>query len=210
MDLKTILLAGAIALPVQQADNWQLLEYSKLPPNQVSFASDGMRIEVKQSASPIIYPLAEPRRVSRIRVSGSLSNLLDLEPGTQGEENADDFSLKIGLVVSGDKTLGGFQRMFSPKWIKTLFDLAPEGAGVDRIYFLNAVQFESLLGQQRQHPLSDLIYENNAWLLDKTGDFEFSHTLEQPQEVVALWLSIDGDDSKSSYTTIIRNLSLED
>ena len=209
MKLNTLVLAGAIALPVQQTDNWQLLEYSRLDANQVTFTRDGMEVMVDQSASPIIYPLVDPKIVTRVSVTGNLSNLLDLPPDTQGQKGNDDFSLKIGLVVAGDKTLNPVQKLFSAKWIKTLFDLAPEGTGVDRIYFLNAVQHKNLLGQQRQHPLSELIYENNVWLLDKSGDFSLDYQLESPQKVIAIWLSIDGDDTQSRYTTTIKSLVLD-
>ena len=209
MKLNTLMLAGAIALPLQHTDNWQLLEYSRLDANQVTFTRGGMEVMVDRSASPIIYPLVDAKTVTRVSVTGKLSNLLDVPPENQGQEGNDDFSLKIGLVVAGEKTLNPVQKLFSAKWIKTLFDLAPEGTGVDRIYFLNAVQHENLLGQQRQHPLSELIYENNVWLLDQSGDFSLDYRLESPQEVIAIWLSIDGDDTQSRYTTTINSLILD-
>jgi hypothetical protein len=209
MKIKALYLAAAIALPVQQVDDWQLLQFSKIAANQVSFSEAGMAINVNASASPIIYPLDQPMMVRRVEVSGMLSNLLELDEALQGDEENDDFTLKIGLVVAGDKTLGGIQKLFSPDWVITLFNLASEDTGVDNIYFLNAVQGDELLGQQRQHPLSDLIYENNVWLLDQPGEFEFTHTLDMPREVIAVWLSIDGDNSKSSYSTLIRSLRLE-
>lgn len=209
MKLNTLVLAGAIALPVQQTGGWQLLEYDRLDANDVTFTREGMMVKVDQSASPIIYPLDDPRTVTRVSVSGNLSNLLNLLPNTQGQKSNDDFSLKVGLVVAGDKTLNPLQKLVSAKWIKRLFDLAPKGTGVEKIYFLNAVQEKNLLGQQRQHPLSDLIYENNVWLLDKTGDFTFSYSLEVPQQVIAVWLSIDGDDTRSKYTITIKSLVLE-
>ncbi len=208
MNLNTLVLASAIALPVQQEENWQLLEYNRLAANEVSFSRQGMAVKVNQSASPIIYPLDNPLTVTRVEVSGNLSKLLDL-PATQGQKGNDDFSLKIGLVISGDKTLNAFQKLFSAKWIRKLFDLAPEGTGVEKIYFLNAVQDASLLGRQRQHPISELIFENNVWLLDESGDFSLNHDLEDPQQVIAIWLSIDGDDTRSSYTTTIKSLLLK-
>ena len=210
MKLNTLVLAGAIVLPLQQADDWQLLEYNRLKANQVTFTREGMKVMVDKSASPTIYPLDEPTRVTRVSVTGNLNKLLNVEANSQGEQGNDDFALKIGLVIAGDRTLNPIQKMFSAKWIKTLFDLAPEGAGIEKIYFLNAVQHKNLLGRQRQHPLSDLIYENNVWLLDSAGDFSFDYELENPQNVIAIWLSIDGDDTRSSYTTRIYSLNLGD
>lgn len=168
-----------------------------------------MLVSVNQSASPIVYPLDETKRVSRISVSGELKNLLNVQPGSQGLAGEDDFCLKIGLVIAGDKRLNYIQRMVSAEWVRTLYGLAPEDAGIDRIVFLNAVQHESQVGQQRQHPLSDLIYERNVWLLDRSGSFELNYELAVPHDVVAVWLSIDGDDSRSNYSMLISRLTLE-
>ena len=205
---KSLLVAGVIALPLQMPADWQLLEYRDLPANAVEFGADGMAVRVAASASPIVYPLPHPARVERIEVSGHLDRLLALAPGVQGSRDGDDFALKLGLVVAGDKTLNPVQRLFSAAWIKRLYALAPAGAGIDRIEFFNAVQDTQLLGTRRQHPLSNLIHENNVWLVDTPGDFELAYRLDEPLEVVAIWLSIDGDDSESRYTTLIRDLRL--
>ena len=209
MNIKTMIFAAAFAVPLQQMDDWQLLQYGGIAPNQVSFAQQGMTVKVMGSASPIIYPLDEARLVRRIEVTGTLYELLTLDAEKQGLKDNDDFSLKIGLVVAGDKTLNGMQKLFTADWVRRLFALAPEGGGIDSIYFLNAVQASTRLGQQRQHPLSDLIFENNVWLLDKPGDFAMAHTLDKPRKVIAIWLSIDGDDSRSNYSTLIKSLHLE-
>jgi hypothetical protein len=209
MNIKAMIFAAAFAVPLQQMNDWQLLQYNGIAPNQVSFTQAGMTVEVMGSASPIIYPLDEARLVRRIEVTGTLNELLTLDGAKQGLQNNDDFSLKIGLVVAGDKTLNSVQKLFTADWIKRLYELAPEGSGIDSIYFLNAVQARARLGQQRQHPLSDLIFENNVWLLDKPGDFAMAHILDRPRKVIAIWLSIDGDDSRSNYSTLIKSLHLE-
>jgi hypothetical protein len=209
MNLKTMICAAAFAVPLQQVNDWQLLQYSGIAPNQVSFTPEGMAVKVMGSASPIIYPFDAPRLVHRIEVTGSLNQLLMLNAEQQGVKGNDDFTLRVGLVIAGDKTLTGLQKLFSADWIRRLFELAPRGGGVDSIYFLNAVQDSSSLGRQRQHPLSELIFENNVWLLDKPGDFALSYHLDRPREVIAIWISIDGDDSRSNYTTLIRSLQLD-
>ena len=202
MNIKAMIFAAAFAVPLQQMSNWQLLQYNGIAPNQVSFTPAGMTIEVMGSASPIIYPLDEARLVRRIEVTGTLTELLTLDATKQGLQDNDDFSLKIGLVIAGDKTLNSMQKLFSADWLKTLYELAPEGHGVDNIYFLNALQDSTRLGHQRQHPMSELIFENNVWLLDKPGD------IAMPL-VVAIWISIDGDDSRSNYSTLIKSLYLQ-
>jgi hypothetical protein len=206
--LKPLLMAGIFVLPVDQMTDWQVLEYSSLKPNQVSFSDSGMKVSVNHSASPIIYPFPEPKTVRQIEVEGSLSNLLDLPDNPSGENKIDDFSLKIGLVIKGEKTLSGFQHLFSPKWVKTLFDLAPEGTGVDHIHFLSAVQSPNLVGNKSSIQDSDLFYDEYIWLIDKPGNFALKHRLDQPLTVIAIWISINGDDSLSKYTTVIKKLTV--
>lgn len=208
-DLKPLLLAGAIVLPLQEQGNWQLLEYSSLASNRVEFHDRGMLVSVDRSASPTVYPLDGVSRVARVSVKGELTGLLDVDPARQGQAGADDFSLKVGLVVAGDKRMNFLQRLISADWIKTLYGLAPADTGIDRILFLNAVQDESRLGLERQHPLSELIYERNVWVLDRSGPFELHYDLESPLDIVAVWLSIDGDDSGSNYSMLISRLSLD-
>ena len=204
-----MIFAATFAVPLQQMTDWHLLQYSGIAPNQVSFTQQGMTVKVMESASPIIYPLDEARLVRRIEVAGTLNKLLTLDTAKQGLRDNDDFSLKIGLVVAGDKTLNSLQKLFSADWLKTLYELAPEGHGVDSTYFLNAVQDSTRLGQQRQHPMSELIFENNVWLLDKPGDFALAYNLDKPLQVIAIWISIDGDDSRSNYSTLIKSLHLQ-
>ena len=204
-----MLLAGVIVLPLQQPDAWQLLEYDKLPPHRVEFGDNGMRVAVDASASPIIYPLPAPASVGRVVVSGRLEGLLDLPPRPQGEAGADDFCLRVGLVLAGGRRLNIFERMLSARWVRRLHELAPAGGGIDRVLFLNAVQDRRQLGRARVHPLSPLLHERNVWLLDRSGDFELQYELEAPLEVVALWLSLDGDDSRSRFVVHLEDLRLE-
>ena len=118
------------------------------------------------------------------------------------------FWTMLGLVIAGDKTLNRFQRFFSADWVRRLHDLAPAGAGIDRVLFLNAVQFEPQVGESRRHPLSDLLHERNVWLMDRGGRFDLQYELDQPVEVLAVWLSIDGDDSDSRFSVLIDDLRL--
>jgi hypothetical protein len=209
-NLKPLLLAGIFILPVDQITDWQVLEYSSLKPNQVTFSESGMTVSVDHSASPIIYPFPEPKIVTKIEVEGSLSNLLELSDGLQGNKGNDDFSLRVGLVIQGEKTLSSVQRWFSPKWVTTLFDLAPKGIGVDHIHFLSAVQFPELLEKPSEIQDSDLFSDQYTWLIDKPGDFKLKHQLKEPLSVIAIWISIDGDDSQSQYTTVINKLTISD
>ena len=118
--------------------------------------------------------------------------------------------LKIGLVESGDKTLGWIQRRMAADWVKQLHDMAPQGYGIERIHFLSTTQEPNGLGKARQHPLSELLYETRVTHLSQSGPFEMRHRLAEPTEVLGVWLSIDGDDTGSQFEVEIDSITLID
>ena len=115
-------------------------------------------------------------------------------------------------MVKGTQTLNFAKKLVAPSWVKTLFSLAPKGTGVDHIYFYNAVQQAELKGKERNHPLSELIKENFKWQLkfDDNGiaKFDFSTEVENPKTTLALWISIDGDDTGSQFETLISDIKI--
>lgn len=200
-----------LSVPLQSKGQWQVLEYGKIPSNKVSFSSKGLTLNVDNSASPLVYPFAEePVHVKEVQVEGTLDRLVSINPANkQGQKGFDDFNLRVGLVILGSKTISWAKKAFSPKWVRTLFNLAPKGQGIDHIYFINAVLAPELIGQSRDHPSTEYIKEENAWLMDKTGSFSYSYKLSKSLDVGALWISIDGDDTNSKFNITINKLNLK-
>ncbi|MGB5580750.1 MAG: hypothetical protein WBM68_09325, partial [Woeseia sp.] len=151
----------------------------------------------------------KPVRITGFTVAASWSGALNIPPGViQGEQGADDFVLKFGIVEAGDRRLNWLQRRIAADWIKQLFKLAPPDSGVSRINFLSTTQQKNLLGSSRTHPLSELLFENRILYLDSTGPFEMSYDFAEPVEALGLWLSIDGDDTGSSFDLHISDIAL--
>lgn len=201
-------------IPVEHKDQWQVLSYRKIPSHQIQFSSSGMEIKVNKSASPVIYPVSPVRIIKGVQVTGQIEGGLNIPQGkTQGTQGADDFVFRLGLVVKGNKKLSWIQRQVAADWVKQLFKLAPPDRGIEKIYFLNVVQQSSEKGKERIHPLSSLIEEKNVWELAfnkeiKKQSFSWEYLLSQPLEIVALWISSDGDDTQSQFTLWIKNLQL--
>lgn len=204
--------SSPLSIPLDRAEGWQILEYSSIASHEIDFAPDGMTIKVRQSASPVIFPI-KPRTVSRLKVSAEITGKLSLKPRPQGDEGNDDFLLRVGLVYEGEQTLNFLQRSFAAKWIKTLFDLAPEGTGVERIEFFNAYSDPSLADTTRVHPLSDLMTEHFVTFVPQAADSElrevqFEIQPKSDRRVLALWISSDGDDTRSSFRVKFREIEL--
>lgn len=199
-----------IDIPVSSGENWQVLKYSSIPANEVSFGTEGLAISVDKSASPIIYPLASPLNIKSIRIAGTVSNLITMsDTATQGEKGNDDFVIRVGLVIKGDKKLNWFQKKIAPEWVNTLYALAPKSTGIDHILFLNATQHHNLVGARRVHPLTDLIKEQFVWSHSSNGEFLFEVDLPEAKDVLAIWLSSDGDDTSSTYNLTYRKIEVQ-
>lgn len=200
------LATAQIAIPLDDQAKWQVLQYSRIPPHKVQFGKGGLEMAVERSAMPLVYPLPKPLAVKRIRVRGRVEGRVNIPAGRQGEEGYDDYVFRVGLVEPGNRTLGSIQRRFVASWVRKLYELAPPGGGISGIRFFN-VGIDQL-GRSRQHPLSELIREEVVALARPDGRFDFEHALAQPLQTIAVWLSSDGDDTKSSFTVKVEAIEL--
>lgn len=200
--------SGSLLLPLSEQTNWQVLQYSSLPPHRIHFSNAGLEMMVDGSAMPLIYPLPKSVTVKGIRVRGRLKGTLRVPPQDQGKEKFDDYAFRIGLVEPGERTLNFVQRQFAARWVRKLFELAPKGSGISGIHFFNVGTEKAQIGRQRQHPLSDLIQEKVVAVPRPDGRFDFAYSLERPLETIAVWLSSDGDDTGSKFTVLVEQIEL--
>jgi len=205
----TGLLAEEVPLDLDRP-NWQTLTYKGIPANTVQQAADSIHIDVNASASPLIYVFDQPQTFRTIRVSGEfIGDLPGIPTGIpQGKPGADDFAFRIGLVIAGSKTLNFAQKLIAADWVATLYDLAPEGEGIDYVRFLNLANPGAIDWEQRDHPSSKgLFRETIVSTIQSNRSFELDYALDQPTRVLALWISSDGDDTASSYRIKLNNIS---
>ena len=200
--------AMALDVPVNDLKPWTLLSFNNIKPNDVSIDDDALLISVRGSASPLIYKFDEPVHISGITVTASWSGELRIPEGaTEGDENADDFVLKFGIVEAGDRRLNWFQRRVAADWIKELYKLAPKDGGVRRINFLSTTQRQDQLGESRIHPLSDLLHETRILYLDAPGPFVMTYEFPAPVEALGLWVSVDGDNTGSNFDLRLERIT---
>lgn len=191
------------ALPLQP-ENWLVLSYNKIPANQVTFAEGTLKIKVGRSAGPVVHKLAQPLKPTRFELRGQVRGLKKLETGSFDEDSV----LRFGLVALGKNTLSGPKKWLAADWVKKLFALAPPGLGLDKIYFYNITNRNELVGKSRTHPKSDVLFETVVSAVGQDAEIHLVQDLKTPTEIAAIWLSVDGDDSKSEFETSISEIKL--
>lgn len=199
-------LLAALIVPLDQA-SWTLLSYKNLPSHQISYTS-GMKISVESSAGPLVHKFTTPRSIKSLSVSALLSKNIQTT-SKLGSSGADDFPLRIGLIVAGKKRLNFMQRMAAPEWVKKLYAVAPEGAGIEKILFLNfTAHGQEASFTKRTHPKSELMEERVVGDF-KEGRLEQKIEVDLKSDILGLWISIDGDDTKSKFETTLQRIILE-
>lgn len=201
---KKWLMAVSFAIPLNQDSNWTLLEFNKIPANAIVFEEKSLKVTVKSSASPLIYKLPQEKRVKgfswKVQVIGNLK--------IHDEQFPEDFPMRLGLVAVGENKISRVHRWVAADWVKKLFDLSPPDKGLDKIYFYNLATSPQWVPKSRIHPKSDLMHEQVVTTLSENESI-FQYTLAKPIPVSALWISIDGDDTKSQFTLKILELNLD-
>jgi hypothetical protein len=197
---------AAFLVPLD-ASSWKALSYQNIPSHRISFG-ERMEVSVEASAGPLVHRFAAPKRITRVKVSAQFRGALDTtEP--LGSSGADDFPLRLGLIRSGSKRLSFLQRLAAPDWVKELYKLAPKDGGIDAISFLNFLpEGKTASFQVRHHPKSELLEERIVGAF-VNGTLSSSTPIEGAADVVGLWISVDGDDTKSRFTTTITAIELE-
>jgi hypothetical protein len=200
--------AVALEIPLEE-DRWQVLEFRQIPAHGIAFDQGVMQIQVSGSAGVIMLPLERPGRFSRLHVKARIDGRVDLDGVPQGAEGGDDFRLRVGLVYAGEKTLNFIQRSIAPEWIRRLYALAPEGSGISRVEFFNTWQDPVLEGERREHPTSESWREHFVLPTSETGGIATGVEIPTDADIVAVWISTDGDDTGSSFRVSIERLALD-
>lgn len=206
----TSFLFAAIVIPTNSLKDWKSDKFSSVPKNETTASSNGLLVQVKSSAGPLIFPLKSRIKILGFKIRGEFQGLPKISnPLQQGENGFDDFPLRLGFVVPGEKKLSNFKKMFAAQWVKNLYDQVKDGAGIDSVHFFNVTQNPQLVGKIRTHPASDLFQEEFFAEVKHSGPFAYDFQFAKPIEAIAVWLSIDGDDTKSTFDVLISSLELK-
>lgn len=207
MGSTTVLARDLVLIPAQNLEaKWLRLSYSKIPPTEYKFSETKLSIHVNKSASPFLYPFEKPAKLKNLRVKGVLLKVPIMKPGK------DDFVLRVGPAVEGQKQLNALQRIFAPKWITELDNLARSQERKLGHLELSVVGQKSTPSnwKQRLHPDTDLIKEEVALEIDGIGPFELQRGYsESLPPSLGLWLGSDGDNSDAQFSLRIDELMLQ-
>jgi hypothetical protein len=207
--IKLIPMYVAILIPLESG-KWMDLKYSKIPKHKLQFKDKSLIIEVNESASPLIHILEKEKLVTNLSLTLKLdqANLDELEM-----LKTDDYIFRVGLITSGSVTLNFFTRMAASEWLKQLFKKADHFKGVGGVHFC-AVSLDKDYLTKSAYKMKDLKYfglkiktefkSHISYGLSQSVYCEWPNALN----TIGVWISVDGDGSKSKFKLKLDNLSL--
>lgn len=202
---------STVIIPLN-VNSWKQFEFRNIKPNAVTTVNqngDHLKISVSESASPLIYKFEKTKKIKSFTVEATmLSGELKFHGIPQGELGADDFILRVGLVAKGNQQLNFLQKIVAPVWVKELHKLGKDSSGIEKIYFFNLAS-ENLSWKDRVHPRSKLIAEKIVKKIDG-NKIQFTALTDLEKEYLGLWISSDGDDTKSSFELQIDKVMIEE
>lgn len=193
-----------------QSKGWKVVRFKNVTANKWRSDEDGLHARVQHSADLLAYCFGEQMQVRRILVRGSATGLPVIPKGqVQGDEKADDFAIRFGLVVSGTRKLSRMERFFASELAKRLSELVPKSQGIGHALFLNLANDPPPDWRKRTHSLGKgMIREQIACVSSKSGQFTIDARFEKPLNVLALCIVSDGDHTKSRFGVTISDIRL--
>lgn len=203
MLIPVLLAASALAVDLDPGA-FQSVTFDKIPQTTYVKSGDALKIVVEKSSSFLILPFSTPREVSTVVFEWQGEGELAMpDAATEKTKAGDDGRLKIGLMVSGEAPMIPF---FAPGWVKAVRDHMKLPA--DRLEVL-IVGAKTKAGESWESPYDDSITLHSVGEGQEKGGWRrVEAKLPKPLPVVGLWIMADGDNTGSSFTTRLRDLTL--
>ena len=181
--------------------DYRAVTFKDITPTVYELSGDSLLMNVKSSASALVHPYKEPRKIWRMRFAWKLEGSVKTSDQKQEQsKKGDDLPLRLGLIVSGPAPTVPF---FAPAWIKAVADtlLHPSNR---MVYF--AAGAKTPAGQKWESPYASSL-ENRSVSGTKDSDgWEVVDASFETFDVVGLWIMADGDNTDSVFVTKLKGL----
>ncbi len=205
MQITTLFADASAEVILLHADNFEHINFDKVNANHHLFHEQKLHIEVDHSASILMKAFDQVRPVSRVSFEWRSNGRPKIKNAEHEERRSgDDAVFKLGLLLKADVAL------FNPRlppWMQRVESLLTFPSG--RVIFL-VVGAKHAAGEQWPNPYNRRV---TMIAIESSNDSQSwrqsSYQFAKPVDVVAIWLVSDGDNTGSSFTTVIKNITIE-
>jgi len=190
---------------VLQADDFEHIQFKKIRASTYTFHDQLLQIDVDKSASFLMLPFDEVKKIDRVSFEWRSEGRLQIDsPQHEEQRNGDDAVFKLGLL---QKSEDSFLNPFLPPWMKRVEALL-KYPSENMINLVAAAKHAP--GEQWPNPYNKRVTTIAVGSVSSgQGWMKASYQFAQPVDVVGLWLMADGDNTGSSFSTYVKNISIE-
>jgi len=190
---------------IPDGENTTHITCKRITPNNYFFKEDILKIQVNNSASFLLLPFEDTKIITSVSFRWKKTGVLNIKDSDQEEtRRGDDAYLRMGLALRGKNTI---TNPLAPKWAKQVKEVLHH-ASSKMIYLTPGSKHK--VGEHWKSPYSndvDIIAVSSEM---KTDGWNYSeYKFEDSQSVVGLWIMADGDNTQSTFTTMLKSLTLE-
>lgn len=180
------------------------ITFKRIAPNNIVIKQNALTIRVSNSASFILVPFENVKKVNKISFQWKKQGVINIKDAQHEEtRQGDDAYLRVGLILEGKAEL---MNPLAPKWVKTVNETLRHPS--DKMIYLTPGSLHQN-GRRWKSPYSnDVEIIAVASKTSPDGWYLSEYTFESPQSVVGLWLMADGDNTQSSFTSMLKALTL--
>lgn len=192
-----------------EGGGWIQIHFDKTPPNRVEFGDSTLKLSVDGSSSALLGEIPTGGPVTRLEIIGRVEGRLNLPPGKVWEDGFDDSILRVGLIERGERKLSRLQSALAPDWLRQVETrFRDSGDGVGMIRSLLLMPESTLIGKTRINPGAKMFHERIVAAPVEDGTFRMIAEFDRPVDAMGLWLQADGDDTDSSFSVNVEELSI--
>lgn len=188
-----------------QKDDFEHIQFKRIKANNFSYQNQQLRIDVDDSASILMLPFETVKPVYKVSFqwrSEGVPLIKDAEH--ELERSGDDAVFKLGLLLKADdESLNPFIASWLRKVRKQL-----HFPSENMIYLV--VDAKHKPNEQWLSPYNKRITMISVASQKDESDWQqASYQFDSAQQVVALWLMADGDNTHASFSVSVKNIVLE-
>jgi len=178
------------------------INFDGIKKTKYQFSKNTLEMTVNKSSSALVLPLKKITTLERVSFLWKTKGQIKTKSAKhETTKSGDDFPLRIGLCISGKAPMVPF---FAPAWIKK----------IKNILFHPSDHMEYLIAGSKHQPLSSWKSPYSSSMryialpnkLQSDGWNLVDHKFKKEIIITALWVMADGDNTKSTFTTYLKNL----
>ena len=186
--------------------NFQHIHFKRIKPNIVTFSEDAIHFEVNKSASFLLFAFDEIKSFRSVSFEWKANGILN-KNSVEHEKtrSGDDAWLRVGLIIEGQAE--DIPEPLLPRWMKQVRKTLRYTSG-RMIYLIPDARHAP--GETWRSPFSsnvDMVSVGSSNTNDEWSNVTYEFT--QPLQTIGLWIMADGDNTRSTFNSQLRNLIIE-